>query len=73
MGIYLYYQERNTKGDKEMIENVMIFKNNNTVIIRYESGNTKTYMHITEKVMEFILREDVKAFENEYTILYRVA
>lgn len=56
-----------------MIENVMIFKNNNTVIIRYESGNTKTYMHIPEKAMKFILREDVKGFENEHTILYRVA
>ena len=55
-----------------MIENVKIFKDNKTVIVRYESGNTKTYMHITEKVMEFILRKDVKSFENEDSILYRV-
>lgn len=56
-----------------MIESVRIFKNNNTVIIRYESGNRKTYMSITEKAMSFILREEVKAFENEDSILYRVA
>lgn len=56
-----------------MIESVMIFKNNNTVIIRYESGNKKTYMNITDKAMNFILREEVKAFENENSILYRVA
>lgn len=56
-----------------MIESVTIFKNNKTVIIRYQSGNVKTMMRLPEKAMGFILMEDVKAFENENSVLYRIA
>ena len=56
-----------------MINSVTVFKANKTVIIRYENGCRKTYMTLSDKAMDFILREDVKAFENEESILYRVA
>lgn len=55
-----------------MIESVTLFKNNNTVVVRYKSGNLKTFMKISDKVMNFILRENVKAFENEISTLYRI-
>lgn len=56
-----------------MIESVKIYKNNRTVEVRYQSGNKKTHMDLNKREIAFILREDVKAFENEIGILYRVA
>jgi hypothetical protein len=56
-----------------MIESVRIYKNNRTVEVRYQSGNKKTHMDLNDKETAFILREDVKAFENEYSIMYRIA
>lgn len=48
-----------------MIESLRIYKNNKTVNVRYQSGNKKTHLDLNEKEIAFILREDVKAFENE--------
>ena len=56
-----------------MIESVKIYKNNRTVEVRYQSGNKKTHMDLNEKEMAFILREDVKAYESEISVLYREA
>ena len=54
-----------------MIESVRVYKNNRTVETRYESGNKKTHLNINEKELAFILRNDVKGYENETSILYR--
>lgn len=56
-----------------MIESVTLFKNSTTVIIRYKSGCLKTFTKLSEKATNFILQENVKAFENEVSILYREA
>lgn len=56
-----------------MIESVRIFKKGKGVNVRYKSGNTKMFIDIPQTVLDFILREDVKAYENEDSILYRVA
>ena len=55
----------------KMIESVRVYKNNRTVETRYESGNKKTHLNINEKELAFILRNDVKGYENETSILYR--
>ncbi len=54
-----------------MITSVRIYKHNRSVEVTYRSGNKKTHLDLNQKEMAFILTEDVKAFENDYTILYR--
>lgn len=54
-----------------MIESVMVYKNNRTVETRYQSGAKRTHLNINEKELAFILRNDIKGFENEMGILYR--
>lgn len=54
-----------------MIESVRVYKNNRTVEVKYQSGNKKTHLNITEKELSFILRNDVKGYENETSILYK--
>ena len=59
-----------------MIEKITIFKKNghmNGVEIRYANGGAKNYSfnNMPQTAMNFILREDVKAFENEWCIWYK--
>ena len=55
----------------KMIENIRVYKNNRTVEVRYQNGHKETHLNITEKELAFILRNDVKGYENETSILYR--
>ena len=54
-----------------MIESVTVYKNNRTVETRYQNGHKRTHLNLTEKELAFILRNDVKGYENEMSILYR--
>ena len=55
----------------KMIESIRVYKNNRTVETRYQNGHKETHLNITEKELDFILRNDVKGYENEMSILYR--
>lgn len=54
-----------------MIKSIRVYKNNRTVETRYQSGHKRTHLDLTEKELAFILRNDVKGYENEMSILYR--
>lgn len=54
-----------------MIESVRVYKGNRTVETRYQSGHKRTHSNLTETELAFILRNDVKGYENEMSILYR--
>lgn len=43
-----------------------------SITIRYASGASRTYSHMTEDAEAFIMREDVRAHETEFLISYRV-
>lgn len=55
-----------------MIESVRIYKNSRTVDIRYMCGKHVTVWELPKTALKFILRIEVKAFENDDSILYRL-
>lgn len=54
------------------IANVMIFKNGGASI-RYKSGKSCDYSMNTlpQSAMDFILQENVKAYENDFFTIYK--
>ncbi len=56
-----------------MIKSVLIFKNGG-VNVRYENGKRADYSkkNTPKSVTNFILREDVKAYENDYSVMYKL-
>lgn len=56
-----------------MIESVRVYKNSRAVEIRYKSGKHVNTFGLPKTALAFILRIDVKAFENKDSILYKEA
>lgn len=54
-----------------MIESVNIFKMTKNVRIRYQSGCVRTFATLPDAALKFILNDEVKAFENEASTMYR--
>lgn len=61
-----------------MIESVVLYKAGQVgyfrgVSVRYKDGAHRSYSfnRMPKTLYDFILREDVKAYENEFSVLYR--
>jgi len=55
-----------------MIESVTLYRIGKNVEVRYKNGYHRMYHEIPQNAIDFILREDVKAFENQISVMYRV-